>query len=202
MHDVRPLTVVTEMSRCVQLEFAAENQVGYGRHGEVVIKEKAQKTLHKYNLPWKEVVYKVIWSENFPHGVNTASVIAAYATICKYDSVFVQEVHVILHDKTTSTTLVLSTDGRKLLDSWHHEGILLTCFDEQFVYAVEKAEGGYEIAIVNVKKGRSETKLQPFTAKPTWSHPYLSLCKSVFLKRIVVTSTDHTLDIYYESGGR
>ena len=192
-HAIHPLAVTIETSRTVRLEFAAENQVGINRYtGEIIIKEKAQNTLHKYKLQSPDNLYQEIWSENFPHGINTASVIAAYCTIkngCK----------IALQDKTSSTTLLLSSDGRQLLDSWHHEGILLACFhSEKFAYAVEKAEGEYEIVIVEANdkdlKKRSEIKLQPVVAKPTWSNYYLSVCMSKL--RIAVTSTDHTLDIY------
>ena len=43
-----------------------------------------------------------------------------------YSQAFVVK-KLLLQDKSTSTTLVLSADDRDLLDSWHHEGILLTC---------------------------------------------------------------------------
>ena len=177
------------MSRGDRLEFAAENQVGYGLYGEIVIKEKAQKTLHNYKLQLNEITYQEIWSEDFPHGVNTASVTAVYGVTggCK----------LLLQDKSTSTTLVLSSDGRELLDSLHHEGILLTTiFVENLVYVVKNTYGEYEIVIVN--GDISETRLQPVTTKPTWSHPYLSVCENISM--IAVTSKDRTLDIYYNVG--
>ena len=187
MHCV---TVVITMSRGDRLEWAAEKQVGYGQHGEVVMKEKAQKTLHRYKLQRNEITYQEIWSEDFPHGVNTASVIAVYSDSSD---------ELLLQDKSTSTTLVLSSNGRDLLDSWHHEGILLTCFSGNTpVYAVENTYGEYKIVIVN--KDRSETRLQPVAAKSPWSHPYLSACEYYLGRRIAVTSKDHTLDIYYGDG--
>ena len=154
------------------------------------MKEKAQKTLHRYRLRVYEMIYQEIWSEDFPHGVSTASVIAVYGLPggCK----------LLLQDKSTSTTLVLSSDGRENLDSWVHEGILLTClFANEPVYAVENTYGEYEIVIVN--EDRSETKL-PVTAKSPWSHPYLSVCQRYIGDRIAVVSKDHTLDIYYKKG--
>ena len=196
-HAIHLLTVVIEMSRGVRLVFAAENQVGFCQiTGEVIIKKKTQNTLHKYKLQFLENVYLEIWSEDFPHGVNTASVIGVERNSFR---LFIQ-------DNSTSATLTLSSDGRKCLDSMHHEGILLTCLLlENFVYAVEKTEGEYEIAIVdkNVKysdsdsdKDRSEIRLQPVAAKSTWSHPYLSLCEDISGDRVAVISTDHSLDIY------
>ena len=187
-----------ETSRGVHLEFAAEDQVGFHNDtGEVIIKEKAQNTLHKYELQFPENIYQEIWSEDFPDGVNTASVIAVHEV---HESDF--SYRLLLQDKNTSTTLALSFDDRKLLDSWHHEGILLTCFNFEYgVYAVEKAEEGYEIVIAETKnkdhETRSETRLQPVAATPTWSHPYLSVCKGE--GRLAVTSSDHTLDIYDKS---
>ena len=101
----------------------------------------------------------------------------------------------LLQGKSTSTTMLLSSDGRELLDSWHHEGILLACFfHNEPVYAVENTYGEYEIVIVN--EDRSETRLQPVATKSPWSHPYLSVCQYVVGNRIAVTSKDHTLDIY------
>ena len=195
---MHPLTVVIEKKRSVRLEFAAEDQVGVNRYGgEVIMKQKAQNILHKYKLQSTENIYQKIWSEDFPHCVNTGSVIAAY-------SADKNDCKILLQDKSTSTILVLSSDGRKLLDSWHCKGILLACYkrgfvlDVQFVYAVERAEGEYEIVFVEGsdkdRKKRSEIKLQPVTAKNTWSHPELSVCKSK--NRIAVTSTENTLDIY------
>ena len=190
---MHPVTVVITMSRGDRLGFAAGKQVGYGRYGEVVMKEKAQKTLHRYKF--NDKIYQETWSEDFPHGVNTASVIAVYSAT--------RGQKLLLQDKSTSTTLVLSSDGRELLDSWHHEGILLTClWDSEPVYVVENTYGEYEIVIVN--KDRSETRLQPVTAKSPWSHPYLSVCyyESNFqhIIRIAVTSKDRTLDIYDWTG--
>ena len=194
------------MSQGIHLEFPADYQVGHRFNGEVIIKEKAQNTLHKYKLHFPKYIYQEIWSVDFPHGVNTASVTAVYSK-----KILGRELQygykVLLQDKSTSTTLILSSDGTKLLDSWHHEGILLTCFcsgwSEYFVHVVEKTDGEYEIVIIerNIRlnnKDISETRLQPVAAKPTWSHPYLSLCKSN--SRIAVTSTDHTLDIYSKFG--
>ena len=189
---MNPVTVVIKMSRGDRLEFAAEKQVGYGSVVEVIIKEKAQKTLHRYDLQLNELkTYQEIWSEDFPHGVNTASVIAVYSATGGQK--------LLLQDKSTSTTLVLSSDGRELLDSWHHEGILLTClYDNDPVYVVENTYGEYEIVIVNTD--RSETRLQPVAAKSPWSHPYLPVCQLFVGRRIAVTSKDHTLDIYYRNG--
>ena len=180
------------MSRGERLDFAAENQVGYGFHREVIIKEKAQKTLHRYDLQVNEIVYQEVWSEDFPHGVNTGSVIAVYIVSGGYK--------LLLQDKSKSTTLVLSSDGREILNSWHHEGILLTIlFDDEKVYVVENTYGEYEVVIVN--KDRSETRLQPVAVKSPWTHPYLSVCQYCgFSSRIAVTSKDHTLDIYYRNG--
>ena len=184
------------MSQIVRLEWAADNQVGYGQYGDVIMKEKAQKTLHKYMLLLEEVIYKETWSENFPHDVNAASVIG----VCWHNS----EYKPLLHDKSTSTTLVLSSDGKELLNSLHHEGVLLTYLchdglDGQQVYAVEKTYGECEIVIVD-NKDISETRLQPVAGKPTWSHPYLSVCEDMRNDWIAVTSKDHTLDIYYRNG--
>ena len=188
---MHPLTVSIKMSRGHRLEWAAEKQVGYGLFGEVIIKEKAQKTLHRYELQLNEIIHQEIWSEDLPHGVNTASIIAVYRLRGDYK--------LFLQDKSTSTTLVLSSDGRELLDSWHHEGILLTClFDHEPVYVVENTYGEYKIVIVN--EDRSETRLQPVAAKSPWSHPYLSVCQHYVGSRIAVTSKDHTLDIYYDNG--
>ena len=180
------------MSRGNRLEFAAEKQVGYNAYGKVIIKEKARKTLHKYELQSREMVYQEIWSEDFPHGVNTASVIAVYSP-SGGDKL-------LLQDKSTSTTLVLSSDGREFLDSWNHEGIFLTClYQDEPVYAVEKTSREYEIVIVKENRdGKYEKRLQPVASKPTWSHPYLSVCETA--GRIAVTSKDHTLDIYYSYG--
>ena len=180
------------MTQGVRLEFAAENQVGFEDiTGEVIIQEKGQKRLHRYELKIQEGnVYQEEWSENFPHNISSASII----TLC--------EDHPLLQDKGTSTILKMSSNGRELLDSWHHEGILLTSlFLYGLVYAVEKTNGEYEILIVKdketSKKGRSEKRLQPVTAKPTWTHPYLSVTKG---DGIAVTSTHHTLDIYSYDG--
>ena len=182
------------MSRGVRLEVAAEDQVGfYERTGEVFIKEKAQNTLHKYKLQFKENIYQEIWSEDFPDGVNTASVISMYDDDMYEDG---YNLKLVLHDKSTSSTLLLSSDGKELLDSWHHDDeILLTCFSSAFyglfVFAMEMAEGEYKIVIV---EGSSTIRLQPVAAKPTWSNPYLSVCE--IMRRLAVISTDHTLDIY------
>ena len=183
---MHPVTVVITMSREDRLGFAAEKQVGYGILGNVCMKEKAQKTLHKYKLQLNKIVtYQEIWSEDIPHGVNTASVIAVSDGF----------IH-LLPDKSTSTTLELSSDGLELLHSWHHEGIPLTClmFSEQ-VYVVENTYGEYEIVIVD--NNGSETRLQPVAAKSAWTHPYLSVCQFFDSNKIAVTSKDHTLDIYY-----
>ena len=188
---MHPLTVSIKMSSGHRLKWAAEKQVGYGRYGEVVLKEKAQKALHKYDLQLNEIIYQEIWSEDFPHGVNTASVIAVYVPSDDYE--------LLLQDKSTSTTLILSSDGREILDSRHHEGILLTClYNNEPVYAVENTYGECEIVIVN--KDRPETRLQPVATKSPWSHPYLSVCQYYVGSRIAVTSKDHTLDIYSWNG--
>ena len=103
----------------------------------------------------------------------------------------------LLQDKSTSTTLALSSDGGELLDSWHRKGILLTCLKTaHLVYAVEKTEGEYEIVIDDWEQ-TSKKRLQPVTGKPTWSHPYLSVCYPSWKDRMAVTSAaDHSLDIY------
>ena len=197
------LTVVTEMSRGVRLEFAVEDLVGVYQRG-VIIKEKAHNTLHEYELQLPEMIYRELWSEDFPHGVNAANVMAVGRW----------ETFVLLQDKNTSTTLVLSHEGKKRLGSWHQEGILLNWHDSSyenlFMYAVEKTYGEYEIVIVNRSRfppsysdnsfywgpDRDILRLQPVGTKPTWSHPYLSVCENDRGKRIAVTSTEHTLDIY------
>ena len=189
---MHPLTVAIKMSRGDRLEWAAEKQVGYGLFGEVMIKEKAQKTLHRFELQLNEIIRQEVRSEDFPHGVNTGSTIGVMYSLT-------DDHKLLLWDKSTSTTLVLSSDGRELLDSWHHEVVLLTILSHnEPVYAVESTYGEYEIVIVN--KDRSETRLQPVTTKPTWSHPYLSVCQYFTGSRIAVTSKDHTLDIYYHNG--
>ena len=170
--------------QAVCLDFVAEDQVGFCILGEVTLKEKAQKRLHLYQMQ-NGCIYHKIWSEDFPHGVNTARI------ICMSD-----KRKVLLQDKSTSTTLELSSDGTKLLNRWHHKGILLTClYPEQLVYAVKKADVEYEIAIESEK---SEIRLQPVAAKPAWPHPYLSVSGNA--SGIVVTSADHTLDIYNSDG--
>ena len=183
--------MVVRLSQAVRLEFAAEDQVGFGSFGTVIIKEKVHKTLHKYQLQvHKNYVYQEIWREDFPHHVNTASIRAVYGN------------QPLLEDKKTSSTLVLSSDGRKLVDSWHHTGVLLTCLPEpdRPVYAAKNSNGGYEIVFILGIKDKSEIKLvrlQPVEAIPTWSHPYLSICEASEPDRKAVTShTDHTLDIY------
>ena len=176
------------MSRGVHLGFAAEDQVAFHEcNGNIIMKEKAQNTLHIYKLHVAKNTYQEIWSEDFLHGVNTACVKAFY---CDQND----GLKFLLQDRRTLTTQVLSSEGRKLLDSWHYEGILLTCDSYEKMYAVKKAEGKYEIVIVD-HKYRNEKRLQPVNAKPTWSHPYLSVCK--MKKRIVVASIDRTLDIYF-----
>ena len=179
--------MVIKLSRSIHLEWAAENQVCYhGLFGEVTIKEKVQKILHRYDTELKEIIH-----QDFPHGVNTASVIAVYSQT--------GDDKLLLQDKSTSTTFLLSSDCREILDSWHHEGILITCLSRNKpVYAVEKTSGEYEIVIVDDNKDRSETRLRPVTTKPTWSHPYLSACEDI--GKIAVTSNDHTLDIYHQKG--
>ena len=189
----------------VHLEFAAEIQVGFSPHGkDVIIKEKAQKTLHQYQLEgW---IYKEGWSETLPPGVNTASIIAGYREYIYGND----DYKLVLQDKRTSTTLVFSSNDREHLHSCHYEGILLTrvtaTFATYLVYAVEKTEGGYEIVVVNsafvdVAHIRKEKRLKPVTAKPTWSRPFLSVCtlsRGGGHPNIVVTSAaDRSLDIYY-----
>ena len=171
----------------IRLEFAAENQVDFGRGGIFVLKEKAQNTIHKYNL--KRYTDKEVCITNLPSGVNTANIISE-CEFCNGTG------GLILQDSSTAATLVLSPDGTELLDSWHHEGILLTCLNgNDPMYAVETTEGEYEIAIVIDNK--SETRLQPVTGKPTWSHPYLSVANNLWTELMAVTSaTDHSLDIY------
>ena len=175
------------MKQGVCLEFPAENQVDFNGRVDFVMKEKAQKTLHKFTLEGHGGSTEV-WSTKIPPGVNTDGVIALYGS-------GYSDAKPILQDKGTSATLVLTSNGTELLDSWHHKGILLTCLDfEHPVYAVEKTEGEYEIVIVRYNK--SETRLQPVTTKPTWSHPYLSVCKDVVTDMLAVTSADPSLDIY------
>ena len=81
---MHPLTVAIKMSRGHRLDWAAEKQVGYGWNEEVVIKEKAQKTLHRYDLQKNELIYQEIWNEDFPHSVNTASIIAVRYYAVRY----------------------------------------------------------------------------------------------------------------------
>ena len=166
------------------LEFAAEDQVCFS-HKIVIIKEKIQKTLHNYQR--KDYTYKEKWSENLPPDINTASIIAVERKSSK----------LLLQDKSTSTTLALSSDGRELLGSWHRKGILLTCLkDAHLVYAVDKTEGEYEIVIDDWEQ-TSRTRLQSVTGKPTWAHPYLSVCYLSSRDMIAVTcAADHSLDIY------
>ena len=185
---------MTEKSRGVRLEFAAEDQVVFFGD-KVIIKVKAQNTLHKYELQLPKMIYQEMrMSEDLPHGVNTASVMA------------VRWGNILLQDKSTSTTLQLSCKSTKLLDSWRHEGILLSYHRHvdnrnQFMYAVEKTYGEYEIVIVEMiyhlgcsREFRDIVRLQPVGTKPTWSHPYLSVCLKD--QKLAVTSTEHTLDIY------
>ena len=199
----------------VRLEFAAENQVSFNSYDydigeetdvnyraerrDVIIKDKAQNTLHQYQL--EGCIYKEGWSENLPPGVNTASIIAVYSYGSGYK--------LLLQDKSTSTTLEFSPASRKL-DSWHYEGILLTCLSITWrssiypVYAVEKTEGEYEIVIFSIGDIEMilEKRLRPVTAKLTWSHPYLSVCGNETERRIAVTSSDRSLDICYWEFGK
>ena len=181
---MHPLAVVIRRKQGFGLEFAAEDQVCFSRE-TVIIKEKTQKTLHNYQQ--KDCTYKEKWSENLPPDVNTASIIAVVQW---------QGRKLLLQDKSTSTTLALSCDGGELLGRWHDEGILLTCLRDALVYAVEKTEGEYEIVIDDWEQ-TSRTRLQPVTGKPTWSHPYLSVCYPSWKHRMVVTSAaNRSLDIY------
>ena len=190
--------MVIEKSQGHRLEWAAENQVAYSDDGRVVVmKEKAQNTraLHTYNMEFDmlsdEIIYQKRWNEDLPHGINPASVIAGYGWTDGY--------RFLLEDKSTSTTLLLCPRGRELVGSWHHEGILLTCLkNAKLVFSVEKRSGEYEIVIVDTCNENKLESLQPITSKPTWSHPYLSVCEGE--GRIAVTSKHHTLDIYYWDG--
>ena len=56
------------------------------------IKEKAQKTLYRYNF--NDKIYQEIWSEDFPHGVNTASVIAVYGGIGWQEALVTGQEHI------------------------------------------------------------------------------------------------------------
>ena len=181
------------MSQGVHLEFEAENQIGFKDDATVVIKEKAQKTLHKYDLQHQEGnVYQKIWNVDFPLDVNDASIRSVSYS-------FPQDSYVLLQDKNTAT-LKLSFDCRSVLDSpeswnsWHYEGIILPCSRIDRVYAVEKTDGEYEIII---NDNNFNARLQPVAGRPSWKDPYLSVCVNGVRKdRIAVASSNHTLDIY------
>ena len=151
--------------------------------GNVIVKKKGQNTLHKFQVQ-TGYAYQKIWTEESPHDVNTAKVIG----ISEHGQAYLQE-------KSGSPTLVMDSAGKNLLTSWHYEGTLLTCLpSNQPVYAVEKADGEYEI--VKVEIDSSEVRLQPVSERPAWPHPYLSVCDDERRSRIAVTSKLHTLDIY------
>ena len=185
--------MVIDMSQGVLLGFAAEYQVSFNEDREVVIKEKAQKVLHKYELQIQERnVYQKIWSVDFPPGVNDASIRSLSYSLHK-------DWYVLLQDKNTAT-LKLSfkhfdqCDRFDGWDSWHHEGIILPCSGIERVYAVEKTDREFEIIINDT---HFKARLQPVATRSTWKDPYLSVCAdTVFMDRIGVISTNHTLDIY------
>ena len=175
--------MVIERSQDIHLGFAAEDQVGFNSDGAVVLKEKAQKTLHKYELQIQERnVYKKSWSKNFPPDVGDASI----RSVSGYHNV-------LLQDKNT-VTLKLNFDCRKAWDNWHHSGIILPCSEIKCMYAVEKTNEEYEL-IINDK-----ARLQSVMGRPTWTDPHLSVCGVSYEydvpERIAVTSTNRTLDIY------
>ena len=162
----------------MHLEFAAEDQVGFGTNGDVIIKEKAQNRLHKYQLQIKEGnVYPEIWSEDFPCGVNTARIIAID---------FIGN-FLLLYDKSTSTVLKFCENGRKLIESWR--GILLACVAQTGPVHVEETDGKYEIIIDNY--GSSIARLQPVAGRRPWTHPYLSVCADERDRLAVYISTPY-----------
>ena len=187
IYSVNPITVVIETSQDVHVGFAAEDQVSFNEDGAVVIKEKAQKTLHKYELKTQERnVYQKIWSVDFPPDVNDASIRSVPCSLVDYS-------YILLQDKNTAT-LKLSLDSDSGWDSWNHEGIILPCSVLKHVYAVEKTVGEYEILIHDY---HYKAKLQPVAGRPTWKDPYLSVCVyGVCTDKVAVTSASRTLDIY------
>ena len=184
------ITVVIEVRRGVRLEVEAEGQVGFNRQGEVVIKEKAQQTLHKYKLQILERdLYQEIWSEDIPPGVNSASIRAV-----------TDLAHEVLLQDNSSATMKWRFHNLKHWNSWNDEGIILPCSGIGRVYAVEKTAGEYEIIIHD---NHFKARIQPVAGRSTWKDPYLSVCVSgVPEDRIAVTSTNHTLDIYSREYGK
>ena len=175
--------MVIKISQGVHLGFAAENQVSFRQDGEVVVKEKAQKTLHEYRLQIQEKnVYQKSRSEDFPSGVNGASIRSSCGPAT------------FLQDNNTAT-LKLAFHNLKPWKIWNHKGILLPCSRIKHVYAVEKTDGEYEIVINDYE---FNVRLQPAMGRPTWKDPYLSVCTDglTSIDRIAVTSTNRTLGIY------
>ena len=181
--------MVFDISQGVHLEFAAEHQVGFKNEGEVVIKEKAKKTLHEYTLQIRERnVYQKSKSGDFPSGVNDASIRSSSGP------------SILLQDKNTAT-LKLSFHNLNFWKRCHHEGIILPCSGRsgtERMYAMEKTDGEYEI--IN-NDDRFKAVLQPVAGRPTWKDPYLCVCVdgSASDIKMAVTSRNHTLDIYYRN---
>ena len=170
------------MSQCVQQRFQAEDRVGFDEGGKVVLKDKAQKTLHKYTMHIQErSVYQKECSYDLPPHTSDASI--------RYLS---EKFGIFLQNKNKpSLTLLLDNDNQ-----WrhlHHEGIFLLCPLTNPFFAVENINGGYEIIIDDTNK------LQPIAGRPTWKDPYLSVCETG-MSRLAVASTNHTLDIYSRGG--
>ena len=180
-HTVNLTSVVIKVSQGVHLGFAAEDQVGFNKDGGVVVKEITRKTLHEYRLQIQERnVYQESRSEDFPSGVNDASIRSSSGP------------SVLLQDKNTATQK-RSFHNLQPWKSWHHEGTILPCSRMKCVYAVEKTDGEYEIIIDDYN---SKARLQPVTGGSPWKDPYLSLCMHGGSDRIAVTSTNNTLQIY------
>ena len=184
-HAVHPLTVVIRVKHGVRLEFAAEKQVTFNKVGDVIISRKSPKTLHQYQL--EGCIYKEVRSENLPPGVDTASIVAVYYCYGHYE--------LLLQDKNTATKLIWSPDSRELLNIRDYEGIFLPNCNHTGcqMFAVERTEREYEIVIKEWND--SEIRLQLLTAKATWSHPYLSVCRTDY-KVAVTSAADRSLDIY------
>ena len=101
-------------SHGLHLGFTAWVSVGFGCHGEVIVQEKVQKQLHKYQIQTGGT-YEEIWNWNMPKDTSDGQSTAMTATG-----------RTLIQPNSWSPTLVLNLEG-KCVDILQHEGLLLAC---------------------------------------------------------------------------
>ena len=184
--------MVVDARPAFHLGFDADESVGLGIRGDVILAEWDQPTLHKYQM--EAGTYTHVWKRELPEGMNRECMKELTAS----GHLLLQQWH---YDGGDHPTVILGPDGSQIGHRLQpHKGKLIGLAPPaSAMYAVRRGrgrgEGGWEIAIVS-EDGR-ESRLRPEAGRE-WGDR-LSVCGDSEGRMAVVDciyGSTSTLDIF------